>query len=231
MFGSSDPDNPMGGLLGDLLKVIGSGPGAGRQLVRGRPHTGLRGRHRRWSGRKPRSAGAHRVRGAGPGGRAPCGRRHGDRVAGERRRLLRGRRPGAVVLPGARGLPARAQVDDRRAATGCGGRTDVHGPERVRPRRRRRPRWPARPVRAHARSGVPRHAVRLGRGAPRPPGLRAVRAPAALARGADPAARAGQRGPLRRGLEPAAPGGPALGLPAGADHARRAAPVPVSGPR
>src|SRR6516162_6048866 len=28
MFGS-DPDNPMGGLLGDLLKVIGSGPGAG----------------------------------------------------------------------------------------------------------------------------------------------------------------------------------------------------------
>jgi putative hydrolase len=29
MFGSSDPDNPMGGLLGDLLKVIGSGQGAG----------------------------------------------------------------------------------------------------------------------------------------------------------------------------------------------------------
>jgi putative hydrolase len=29
MFGSVDPDNPMGGLLGDLLKVIGSGPGAG----------------------------------------------------------------------------------------------------------------------------------------------------------------------------------------------------------
>ena len=28
MFGSSDPDNPMGGFLGDLLKVIGSGPGA-----------------------------------------------------------------------------------------------------------------------------------------------------------------------------------------------------------
>jgi putative hydrolase len=28
MFGS-DPDNPMGGLLGDLMKVIGSGPGAG----------------------------------------------------------------------------------------------------------------------------------------------------------------------------------------------------------
>jgi putative hydrolase len=27
MFGSSDPDNPMGGLLGDLLKVIGSGTG------------------------------------------------------------------------------------------------------------------------------------------------------------------------------------------------------------
>jgi putative hydrolase len=29
MFGSNDPDNPMGGLLGDLMKVIGSGPGAG----------------------------------------------------------------------------------------------------------------------------------------------------------------------------------------------------------
>jgi putative hydrolase len=29
MFGSSDPDNPMGGLLGDLLKVIGSTPGGG----------------------------------------------------------------------------------------------------------------------------------------------------------------------------------------------------------
>ena len=28
MFGSNDPDNPMGGLLGDLMKVIGSGPGA-----------------------------------------------------------------------------------------------------------------------------------------------------------------------------------------------------------
>jgi putative hydrolase len=31
MFGSGDPDNPMGGLLGDLLKVIGSGPGGGAQ--------------------------------------------------------------------------------------------------------------------------------------------------------------------------------------------------------
>ena len=29
MFGSNDPDNPMGGLLGDLLKVIGSGSGRG----------------------------------------------------------------------------------------------------------------------------------------------------------------------------------------------------------
>src|SRR5271155_1491710 len=28
MFGSNDPDNPMGGLLGDLMKVIGSGPGS-----------------------------------------------------------------------------------------------------------------------------------------------------------------------------------------------------------
>ncbi len=28
IFGSSDPDNPMGGLLGDLLKVIGTGPGS-----------------------------------------------------------------------------------------------------------------------------------------------------------------------------------------------------------
>src|SRR5580700_10036883 len=29
MFGSNDPDNPMGGLLGDLLKVIGSAQGGG----------------------------------------------------------------------------------------------------------------------------------------------------------------------------------------------------------
>jgi putative hydrolase len=29
MFGANDPENPMGGLLGDLLKVIGSTPGAG----------------------------------------------------------------------------------------------------------------------------------------------------------------------------------------------------------
>jgi putative hydrolase len=29
MFGGNEPDNPMGGLLGDLLKVIGSAPGAG----------------------------------------------------------------------------------------------------------------------------------------------------------------------------------------------------------
>src|SRR5665213_4130960 len=29
MFGAGDPDNPMGGLLGDLLKVIGSTPGGG----------------------------------------------------------------------------------------------------------------------------------------------------------------------------------------------------------
>jgi putative hydrolase len=29
MFGSGNPDNPMGGLLGDLLKVIGSAPGGG----------------------------------------------------------------------------------------------------------------------------------------------------------------------------------------------------------
>jgi putative hydrolase len=29
MFGSNDPNNPMGGLLGDLLKVIGSTPGGG----------------------------------------------------------------------------------------------------------------------------------------------------------------------------------------------------------
>src|ERR1700722_20198512 len=33
MFGSSDPDNPMGGLLGDLLKVIGSAHGGGDTWV------------------------------------------------------------------------------------------------------------------------------------------------------------------------------------------------------
>ena len=88
-----------------------------------------------------------------------------------------------------------------------------------------RPQRPARAVRPHARPGLPRHAVRLGRGAPGPPRLRAVRPAAALARVVDPPARAGQRGPLRRGLEPAAPRGPALGLPARAHHARRADPA------
>ena len=232
MFGSSDPDNPMGGLLGDLMKVIGSGPGAGGQLVRGRPHPGLRRGHRRRGGREPRPAGAHRLRGAGPGGRAARGRGHGDRPRlGGRRRLLRGGRAGAVELPGPRGLPARPQVDGGSAAAGGGGRPVVVGPERARPRRGRRPRRAARAVRHHARPGLPRHAVRLGRRAPGPPRLRPVRPPAALARVVDAAARPGQRGALRRGLEPAPPGGPALGLPARADHARRADAGPACGPR
>ena len=69
------------------------GAGVRRQLVRGRPHPGLRGRHRRRRGREPRPAGAHRLRGAGPRGRAARGRGHRDRARfGCGRRLLRGRR-------------------------------------------------------------------------------------------------------------------------------------------
>ena len=79
MFGSNDPDNPMGGLLGDLLKVIGSGSGAGDSWFEAARTLAFGVATDERPGREPRPAGAHRVRGAGPGGRAARGRRHGDR--------------------------------------------------------------------------------------------------------------------------------------------------------
>ena len=100
MFGSGDPDNPMGGLLGDLLKVIGSAPGGGdtwfdaaRTLAHGVATDG-RGRRQR------RPARPHRLRRAGPRGRAARGRRHRD-LADRRGRqhLVRRRRARAVVVP------------------------------------------------------------------------------------------------------------------------------------
>ena len=183
MFGSSDPDNPMGGLLGDLLKVIGSGPGAAdswfeaaRTLAFGVATDGGEDENpdplvRIAFEELARVAELHVVdaTGIGPG-------------SGARRGLLRGGRAGAVELPRARGLPARPQVDGRCATAGGGGGPVVDGPERARPGRVRRPRRTARAVRAHPGPGLPRHAVRLGRRAPGPPGVRAVRAPAAVAR-------------------------------------------------
>ena len=48
MFGSGDPDNPMGGLLGDLMKVIGSGSGSADSWFEAARAPGLRRGHRRW---------------------------------------------------------------------------------------------------------------------------------------------------------------------------------------
>ena len=229
MFGSNDPDNPMGGLLGDLMKVIGSGPGAGDSWFEAALHPGLRRGHRQRAGREPRSARAHRLRGARPGGRAACGRghrHHGDGL-GDRRRLLRRHRPRAVVLPRARGLPADAQVDGRGAAAGRRGRAHVPGPLRAGPGGHVRDGRAPEPVRPHARPRLPRHAVRVGRRSPGTARLRPVRAAPALARvlHVHAVTRPGQRGTLRRRLEPAPPGGAALGLPARAHHARRAHPA------
>ena len=69
------------------------GPRWRRHLVRGGAHPGPRRGHRRRERRERRPAGPHRLRGAGPGGRAPRGRCHRHRAAGRRpQRLLRRRR-------------------------------------------------------------------------------------------------------------------------------------------
>ena len=230
MFGPSDPDNPMGGLLGDLMKVIGSGPGAAdswfeaaRTLAFGvatdggedeNPDRWCASPSRSWPGwpsctwsRPPES-------GPPPGGGVSF------EAVGPGQwsfRVLEAYRPVLKSMVEAQQQGAAAVPSSLR-------------PERTRPRLGRRPQRAARAVRPHARPRLPRHAVRLGRGAPRPARLRAVRPPAPVARVVDPAAGAGQREPLRRGLEPPAPGGAALGLPARAHHARRAEP-PACAPR
>ena len=191
MFGSSDPDNPMGGLLGDLLKVIGSGPGRG-QLVRGRPHPGLRalrptaGRTRtpiRWCASPSRSwpespsstwptprgslsssgTGGVAFEAVGPG--QWCFRVL-EAYQPVLKSMVEAQQQGAAAVPSSLDLNEL----DPAAAGGLGGLLGQFA--------------------AHAWSGLPRHAVRFGGRASGPPGLRAVRAAAALARIGDPPPRA-----------------------------------------
>ena len=135
MFGSSDPDNPMGGLLGDLMKVIGSGPGSGdswfeaaRTLAFGVATDGGEDENpdplvRIAFEELARVAEMHVVEATGIGPASGIGGVSFEAVG-----------PGAVELPRPRGLPARPQVHGRGAAAGRGGRADLTGPERARPR-------------------------------------------------------------------------------------------------
>ena len=133
MFGSNDPDNPMGGLLGDLMKVIGSGPGAGdswfeaaRTLAFGVATDGGEDENpdplvRIAFEELARVAEMH------------VGDATGISPASGRRRLLRGRRARAVELPCPRRLSPRSQIHGRSAAAGRGRRAVVTRPERARP--------------------------------------------------------------------------------------------------
>ena len=119
MFGSSDPDNPMGGLLGDLLKVIGSAPGGGdtwfdaaRTLAHGVATDGGTDDNadplvRIAFEELARVAELHVADATGIS-LTPGGARH----------LLRRRRSRAVVVPPAGGLPPHAPADGGGPATG-----------------------------------------------------------------------------------------------------------------
>ena len=214
MFGQGDPDNPMGGLLGDLMKVIGSGPGSGdswfeaaRTLAFGVATDGGEDENpdplvRIAFEDLARVAEMHVVEATGiappMAGAASPSRRSG-----------RGSGASASWRPTGRSS-SRWSRRSSRARPRSRSALDL---ERARPGRRRRAQRTARPVRPHAWPRLPRHAVRIGG---RPPGaarLRPVRAPAPLARVLHSPARAGQRQPFRRRLEPPAAGGAALGLP------------------
>ena len=226
MFGSGDPDNPMGGLLGDLLKVIGSGPGGGdnwfeaaRTLAFGvatdggedeSPDPLVRIAFEELArvaelhvadatGIGPASGGAGvSFEAVGPG-------QWSFRVLEAYRAVLKSmveaQQQGASAVPTSMDL---SELDPE-ATGGLGGLLGQFA-------------LTLGPVFLGMQFGSAAGHLAAAR-------LRPVRAAAALARVADPAPRAGQRGPLRRGLEPAAPGGPALGLRTRADHARRADPA------
>ena len=173
MFGSSDPDNPMGGLLGDLLKVIGSGPGPGdswfeaaRTLAFGVATDGGQDENpdplvRIAFEELARVAELHVADATGiasPGGGGVSFEAVGPgqwsfRVLEAYRPVLKSmvdaQQQGAAAVPTSMDL-SELDPDD---AGGLGGLLG--------------------PVRAHARAGLPRHAVRLGRRPPGPPGLRA----------------------------------------------------------
>ena len=131
MFGASDPNNPMGGLLGDLMKVIGSGPGAGdtwfeaaRTLAHGVATDG---------GPDENADPLVRIAFEELGRVAELHVADATGISLERRlaALLRRRRPGAVVLLGPGGLPAPLQlmVEAQQQAAAAAA---VDGPDRPR---------------------------------------------------------------------------------------------------
>ena len=187
MFGSSDPDNPMGGLLGDLMKVIGSGPGsadswfeAARTLAFGVATDGGEDENpdplvRIAFEELARVAELHVVEATGIGPASGAGGVSFEAVGpGQWRfRVLEAYRPVLKSMveaqqQGAAAVPSSLDLSelDPDAGGGLGGLLGQFA--------------------AHARPRLPRHAVRLGRGAPGPAGLRAVRPPAAVARVARP---------------------------------------------
>ena len=177
-----DPGNPLQGLLGDLLKMIGSAPERRHRLAGGGPGPGPGRGHRGRARGEPRPDRAHPPRGAGPGGRAARGRGH--RPAGRPRRPPAGRAPRRAV--GAWAL-LRPRVVDPAAGEDGGGAGPGH-PAGCRPS-------PTASTaedgglgellgtfRHHHGAGPARHAVRLGRRPPRPAGPRPLRPAHALAR-------------------------------------------------
>ena len=238
MFGSIDPDNPMGGLLGDLLKVIGSGSAGGgsdswfeaaRTLAFGvatdggvddNPDPLVRIAFEELARVAElhvadvtgiTSPASHAGPATGPE-EGPAGVSFDAVGPGQwsfkvleayrpvLKSMVEAQQQGAATVPTTMDLSELGDDD----AGGLGGLLSQFAVD--------------------ARAGVPRHAVRVGRRPPGAAGLRPVRATPAVARVDDPAARTLERGTLRRGLEPAPPRGPAVGLCPRAGHALGADP-------
>ena len=225
MFGAGDPNNPMGRLLGDLMKVLSPGPGTGgggdtwfeaaRTLAHGvatdgGPEENADPLVRMAFEELGRVAELHVTNATGISLSSGGSQLSFDTVGpGQWSFLaLEAYRPTLQLMVEAQQQAAAA------APSPSTDLTDLDDPDR-------RPRRFLEPVRPHARARAARHAVRLGGRPPGPTRLRAVRPPAPVARIEHAGPGAGQRGPVRRGLEPAPPGSPALGLRPRAHHARR----------
>ena len=182
MFGSIDPDNPMGGLLGDLLKVIGSGPPGGdrwfeaaRTLAFGvATDDGQDETPTHWcvspsrtspgwpSSTWPRPPASPPPRVAEAG----CPSRPSDPGSG----------PTACSRPTARCSSRWSRPSSRApSAVPAMDLTQLH------PEGGAGLQGLLEPVRPHPRPRLPRHAIRFGRRPPGPPRLRPVRVPSALA--------------------------------------------------
>ncbi len=225
MFGNIDPDNPMGGLLGDLMKVIGSGPGAGdswfeaaRTLAFGVATDGgeddnpdplvriafeelarVAELHVAAATGITPSSGATGVsfEAVGPG-------QWSFRVLEAYRPVLKSmveaQQQGAAAVPSTD--LSEMNLEDGAGLGGLLGQFALT----------------LGPVFLGMQFGSA-----AGHLARRAFGQYAL--PLPWPESSDAAARAEQRGALRRGLEPAAPGGAAVGVPARAHHARRADPA------